>query len=75
MAYGNLALDLMLKEHSRTSGRSKNGRYDNLPIEVVTATKRVVNVEEFYRIGTAPSVVRDFEMEPIFNHGQRVTWF
>jgi 6-phosphofructokinase 1 len=44
MAYGNLALDLML---SKIHGRLvvlKNGRYDNMPIEVVTATKKVVNV-------------------------------
>ena len=40
MAYGNLALDLLL---NRIHGRLvvlKNGRYDNMPIETVTATKK-----------------------------------
>ena len=48
MAYGNLALDLIL---SGIHGRLvvlKNGRYDNVPLDVVTATKKVVDVEEFY---------------------------
>src|SRR3954468_2484520 len=46
MAYGNLALDLVI---SRIHGRLvvlKNGRYDNIPITAVTATKKVVNVKE-----------------------------
>src|SRR5262244_1495884 len=50
MAYGNMALDLLLKG---THGRLvviRNGRYDNLPIEVVTATKKIVNVKEHYYI-------------------------
>jgi 6-phosphofructokinase len=40
MAYGNLALDLIL---SGVHGRLvvlKNGRYDNMPIDVVTSTKK-----------------------------------
>ncbi len=48
MAFGNLALDLLLKgEHGRLVVL-KNGRYDDVPLEVVTATKKVLNVEEFY---------------------------
>lgn len=48
MAYGNLALDLLL---SKIHGRLvvlKNGRCDNMPNVVVTATKKVVNVKEHY---------------------------
>ena len=43
MAYGNLALDLIL---NRACGRIvvlKDGRYENIPIEVVTSTKKMVN--------------------------------
>jgi ATP-dependent phosphofructokinase / diphosphate-dependent phosphofructokinase len=50
MAYGNLALDLIQK---RTHGRLvvlKNGRYDNIPIDIVTSTKKKVNVDRFYNI-------------------------
>ena len=28
----------------------KNGRYDNMPIDTVTATKKVINVKEHYSI-------------------------
>jgi len=48
MAFGNLALDLIL---SKIHGRLvvlKNGRYDNVPIDVVTSTKKLVNVDLFY---------------------------
>ena len=41
MAFGNLALDLLLKgEHGRLVVL-KNGRYDNMPLDVITATKKV----------------------------------
>jgi ATP-dependent phosphofructokinase / diphosphate-dependent phosphofructokinase len=52
MAYGNLALDLIL---SKVHGRLvvlKNGRYDNMPIDVVVASKKVVNVKEHYNTET-----------------------
>ncbi len=48
MAFGNLALDLILKgEHGRLVVL-KNGRYDYAPLEVVTSTKKVVDVQQFY---------------------------
>jgi len=66
MAYGNLALDLLL---SKIHGRLvvlKNGRYDNMPIEVVTATKKVVNVKEHYNIDRLRPHYKSFEMKPLF---------
>jgi ATP-dependent phosphofructokinase / diphosphate-dependent phosphofructokinase len=66
MAYGNLALDLIL---SRIHGRLvvlKNGRYDNMPIETVTATKKVVNVKEHYNTQRLRPVYQSFEMKPLF---------
>jgi ATP-dependent phosphofructokinase / diphosphate-dependent phosphofructokinase len=48
MVYGNLALDLLLKgQHGRLVAL-RDGNYTDVPIEVVTASKKVVNVEEFY---------------------------
>src|SRR5579864_6857915 len=48
MAYGNLALDLLLgKIHGRLVVL-KNGRYDNMPVDAVIASKKVVNVKEHY---------------------------
>ena len=66
MAYGNLALDLLLKNIHGRLVVVKNGRYDNIPIEVVTATKKVVNVDEFYNTERLRPYYRSFEMKPIF---------
>jgi 6-phosphofructokinase len=66
MAYGNLALDLIL---NRIHGRLvvlKNGRYDNMPIETVTSTKKVVNVKEHYSVDRLRPVYQSFEMKPLF---------
>jgi ATP-dependent phosphofructokinase / diphosphate-dependent phosphofructokinase len=66
MAYGNLALDLLL---NRIHGRLvvlKNGRYDNMPIDTVTATKKVVNIKEHYSIERLRPVYQSFEMKPLF---------
>ena len=66
MAYGNLALDLI---HSRIHGRLvvlKNGRYDNVPIDVVTSSKKVVNLEDHYNIERLRPRYRRFEMKPLF---------
>jgi ATP-dependent phosphofructokinase / diphosphate-dependent phosphofructokinase len=66
MAYGNLALDLLL---NRIHGRLvvlKNGRYDNMPIDAVTATKKVVNVKEHYNTDRLRPHYKSFEMKPLF---------
>jgi 6-phosphofructokinase 1 len=48
MAFGNLALDLILKGIHGRLVVLKNGRYDNVPLDVVTSTKKLVNVSQFY---------------------------
>src|SRR5947209_2264010 len=66
MAYGNLALDLLL---SRVHGRLvvlKNGRYDNMPIDAVIASKKIVNVKEHYNIDRLRPHYKSFEMKPLF---------
>src|SRR6266704_2328342 len=42
MAYGNLALDLILHGSHGRLVVLKNGRYDNMPIEAVTSSKQTV---------------------------------
>lgn len=66
MAYGNLALDLILKRHHGRLVVLKNGRYDNVPVDVVTATKKVVNVKEHYSTDRYRPHYRSFEMKPLF---------
>jgi 6-phosphofructokinase len=66
MAYGNLALDLLLgKIHGRLVVL-KNGRYDNMPVDAVIASKKVVNVKEHYNIERLRPHYKSFEMKPLF---------
>jgi len=66
MAYGNLALDLILKNLHGRLVVLKNGRYDNVPIDVVTGSKKVVNVDEFYNTDRYRPKYESFEMKPQF---------
>jgi 6-phosphofructokinase 1 len=66
MAYGNLALDLLL---GKTYGRLvalRNGCYDNIPIDTVTASKKVVNVKEHYNTERLRPHYKSFEKKPLF---------
>ncbi len=66
MAYGNLALDLIL---SGVHGRLvvlKNGRYDNMPVDVVTSTKKFVDVKRYYNTERLRPYYKSFEMKPLF---------
>ncbi len=64
MAYGNLALDLILEGVHGRIVVLKNGRYDNLPIEVVTSSKKVVDVTEHYNTERLRPFYHSFEMRP-----------
>jgi 6-phosphofructokinase 1 len=66
MAFGNLALDLVLK---RIHGRLvvlKNGRYDNAPLDVIASRKKVVDVELNYDTDRYRPRYENFEMKPLF---------
>ena len=66
MAYGNLALDLILKGIHGRLVVLKNGRYDNVPIDVVVATKKMVNVRDYYNTERLRPYYHSFEMKPFF---------
>ena len=66
MAYGNLALDLILKGGHGRLVVLKNGRYDNVPIDVVTSSKKLVNVEKHYNTERLRPHYKSFEMQPLF---------
>lgn len=66
MAYGNLALDLVLKGIHGRLVALKNGRYDNLPIDVVEKTKILVNVEKHYNTERLRPFYKSFELQPLF---------
>jgi 6-phosphofructokinase len=66
MAFGNLALDLLLNKIHGRLVVLKNGRYDNMPIDAVTATKKVVNLKEHYNTERLRPQYSSFEMKPLF---------
>ena len=66
MAFGNLALDLVL---SKTSGRLvclRHGVYDSVPIDVVTGFKKVVDVNKFYNMERLRPKYETFRGLPLF---------
>ena len=66
MAYGNLALDLILENMHGRLVVLKNGRYDNVPIDVVTSHKKLVNVSKHYNTERLRPYYKSFEMQPLF---------
>jgi 6-phosphofructokinase 1 len=65
MAYGNLALDLVLRKVSGRLVNVRNGVYDNVPIDVVTGRKKVVDVSRYYNAERLRPIY-DFHRQPIF---------
>jgi 6-phosphofructokinase 1 len=65
-AYGNLALDLILRGIHGRMVVLKNGRYDHVPIEVVTESKKFVDVEKYYNKERLHPYYHNFEMLPLF---------
>jgi ATP-dependent phosphofructokinase / diphosphate-dependent phosphofructokinase len=65
MAYGNLALDLVLKNTSGRLVAVRNGVYDNVPIEVITGQKKVVDITRYYHTDRLRPIY-DFVRQPVF---------
>jgi 6-phosphofructokinase 1 len=66
MAFGNLALDLI---DAGTSGQLvsvHNGRYGNVPIDVIIGAKKVVDVDKYYDIERLRPKYKAFGGLPLF---------
>ncbi len=66
MAYGNLALDLILDGSSGRLVTLRNGRYDNEHIEVISSYKKVVDVDKYYNMDRLRPHYKSFETKPLF---------
>lgn len=66
MAYGNLALDLILEGVHGRMTILKNGRYDNAQIEVLTSFKKIVDVDKYYNTDRLRPYYKSFESKPLF---------
>jgi 6-phosphofructokinase 1 len=65
MAFGNLALDLVMRKISGRLVAVRNGVYDNVPLDVVTGRKKVVDVSRYYNTERLRPIY-DFHRQPIF---------
>jgi 6-phosphofructokinase 1 len=66
MAYGNLALDLVLSKRSGRLISLRHGRYDNVPIDVVTGQKKVVDVHKYYNTERLRPIYKTLHGLPLF---------
>jgi len=66
MAYGNLALDLILKGIHGRLVVLRNGRYDNAPLDVVTSQKKTVDIKRYYNAERYRPHYKSFEFQPLF---------
>jgi len=66
MAFGNLALDLILAGESGRLVSVHNGRYDSVSIERVIAEKKVVDVNEHYHVDRLRPRYETFAGRPLF---------
>lgn len=66
MAYGNIALELLLKGvHGRLVVLAK-GEYGDIPIETITASKKVVDIKQHYNTERLRPQFSSFEKKPLF---------
>jgi 6-phosphofructokinase 1 len=66
MAYGNLALDLVLADTPGRLVSLRNGCYGDVPIDVVTGHKKVVNIEKHYNHDRLRPQYKTFVNQPLF---------
>jgi 6-phosphofructokinase len=66
MAFGNLALNLILGHSHGRLISLRNGRYDDVPIDVVTSVKKAVDVEKYYNCERLRPYYESFEGKPLF---------
>jgi len=66
MAYGNLALDLILDGVYGRLVVLNNGRYSNIPVDIVTSRSKEVNVEKHYNTERLRPFYKSFENQPLF---------
>jgi len=64
-AYGSLALDLIFEGMHGRLVVLKKGRYDNVPIDVITNSKKLVDVEKYYNTNRLRPHFHSFWMQPL----------
>ena len=58
--------DVVGRRADAVASAAGTGRYDNVPIEVVTSTKKTVNVDKYYNKERLRPLDKDLEKQPLF---------
>jgi 6-phosphofructokinase 1 len=66
MAFGNLALDLVLSGSFGRLVSLRNGVYDSVPIDVVTGRKKVIDVQKYYDAERLRPKYKTLLRQPLF---------
>ena len=66
MAFGTLALDLIMRGIHGRLVVLKNGKYDNAPLDVVTSRKKIVDVDKYYNTERLRPKYTSFDSKPLF---------
>jgi 6-phosphofructokinase len=66
MAFGNIALDLVMDKRAGRMVGLRNGEYDDIPIDIVTSTKKVVDVDKYYDRERLRPAYKSFHHKPFF---------
>jgi 6-phosphofructokinase 1 len=66
MAFGNLALDLILSGSFGRLVSLRNGVYDSVPIDVVTGRKKVIDVQKYYDAERLRPKYKTLLRQPLF---------
>ena len=66
MAFGNLALELVLSGKSGRLIALHKGIYDNVPIDVLSGPKKLVDVSKYYNTERLRPYYKKFANMPLF---------
>jgi 6-phosphofructokinase 1 len=66
MAFGNLALDLILSNRAGRLISLRHGRYDNVPIDRVSGRKKAVDIHKYYNTERLRPVYKTLHGLPLF---------
>ncbi len=66
MAFGNLALDLLLARQTGRLVSLHNGCYDSVSLEVVASRKKVVDIDRYYNPQRLRPKYETFKNQPLF---------
>ena len=66
MAFGNIALDLILDNKSGRLISLRNGIYDHVPLDIIMGRKKIIDVAKYYDIKRMRPIYESFIHQPMF---------